>query len=100
MGKVRRELLKLEDKPPENPVKTMKSEADFEHCSETYTGTLNEERKNQRGVRVLTGFSLPEPFPPEYLARNPPHTPEPLSLPHSVFIIPDVHWDFREFEVL
>lgn len=36
----------------------MKSEANFEHRSETYAGTLNEERKNQLGVRVLWGFPL------------------------------------------
>lgn len=41
---------------PENSVKTMKSEVEFEYRSETYGCTLNEERKIQRGVRVLTEF--------------------------------------------
>jgi hypothetical protein len=33
--------------------KMMKSEVHFEHCSEPYWGTVNEGRRNGRGVRIL-----------------------------------------------
>ncbi len=35
---------------------TMKSDADFEHRREPYPRTVNQERKNQQGVRVPMRF--------------------------------------------